>query len=221
MAEEEGYLVYRKFFSIVEAEPLLEFLKEKGIDYRVNNYNSNIGSTFASTNNPNQVEVKLLPAQFEVADNLLEQDVEDTINSLPADYYLFSFSENELMEILRKPDEWTPEDYILAQQLLKKRGKIIHQESLHAMKMERLEELRQPEKGNKAWNMAGYAASILGGFFGILMGWYMMSSRKILPNGESVYAYDTDTRLSGKRMALIGAVFMVVWFILIATHYAR
>ncbi|HWY99090.1 MAG TPA: hypothetical protein VNY36_08400, partial [Bacteroidia bacterium] len=156
MEEDNEYRVYRKFLSIVEAEPLLVFLKEKNIDYKIEHYTSNISTTFASTNNADQVEVKLQPNEFEVVDRLLEEDASSTIDSLPQDYYMLSFSDEELMEVLEKPDEWTQEDYILAIQLLKKHGKVLNDDMLHSMKQNRLAELRKPEHGSEAWNIAGY-----------------------------------------------------------------
>jgi hypothetical protein len=224
---EDEYLVYRKFFSIEEAEPILQLLKEKGVDYRTNNYNSNIGSTFASTNNPNQIELKLLPDQFVLVDNILEQEAKNTIDSLPKDYYLFGFNDDELIEVLEKPFEWTKEDYLLSQQLLAKRGKAISQESLDDLREKYLDELRKPEKSNMLWNIVGYMSSIGGttlaiftgwqvsglilrvgicivGSLGLFIGWHLMYAKKVLPNGEYFFVYDSKSRFTGRIMFYLG-----------------
>lgn len=218
--EEEQYRVYKKFFSVEEAEPILELLTQRGIDYRTNHYNSNIGSTFASTNNPNQLELRLLPNQFEMVDNMLEQEAEKAIGMVPPDYYLLTFTDAELMEVLEKPDEWTKEDYVLSQHLLKQRGKPVSEETLHQLYFNRMEALREPEKGSTAANIFGYISALSGGVIGILMGWYMMSLKKTLPNGESVNAYDLATRSSGKQIFYIGIISFIAWFVLLMIHFA-
>jgi hypothetical protein len=210
MEEEKEYLVYKTFFSIEEAEPILELLQQKGIEYQTTNYNSNIGSTFASTNNPNKIEVRLLPNQFEVVDTILEQEAAKAVTSLPADHYMHSLTEDELMEVLEKPDEWTKEDYLIAQQLLRQHGKVINQAMLDDMWAKRMELLSTPETGSSFWIAVGYISAFCGGFLGILMGWYMMSQKKTLPNGESIYVYNQSTRTAGRQIFFIGIASLII-----------
>lgn len=219
MEEEKEYLVYKTFFSIEEAEPLLELLQQKGIEYQTTNYNSNIGSTFASTNNPNKLEVRLLPSQFEVVDAILEQEAAKAVTSLPADHYMHSLTEDELMEVLEKPDEWTKEDYLIAQQLLRQHGKVINQAMLDDLWAKRMEVLSTPETGSSFWIAIGYISAFCGGFLGILMGWYMMSQKKTLPNGESIYVYDSSIRSSGKRMFYTGILSLAIWLVWIFARF--
>jgi len=219
MEEEKEYRVYKKFFSVEEAEPLLELLKQKGIDYQTSSFNSNIGSTFASTNDPNTLEVMLLPDQFEVVDAILEKEAAQAVETLPADHYMRSFTDDELMEVLEKPDEWTKEDYLIAQQLLRQHGKMISQTMLDDLWNKRMELLSTPEKGSSFWNIVGYLSAFCGGFLGILMGWYMMSSKKTLPTGKSVFVYDSPTRISGRQMFYIGIASLLVCLVYIFVHF--
>ena len=221
MEEKEEYKIYRTFYSVIEAEPFLELLKENNIDYRVQNYNSNIGSTFASTNNPNQLEVLLQPEQFEVVSTLLENDAKNMLNSISSDYYLFSFSDNELVDVLQSPDEWSKQDYILARQLLTKRGKVFSDEELQKMKLERLNEQRKPEKNSRLWMIAGFISAFLGGLLGIYIGWSIMSSMKTLSNGESVYQYDLKDRKLGRTMFIIGITSFLGWLLVFIINHLR
>ncbi|MEI9912162.1 MAG: hypothetical protein WDO71_22415 [Bacteroidota bacterium] len=77
------------------------------------------------------------------------------------DYYLFSFSDDELMDVLRKPDEWNEFDLYWAKKILHIRGVEIKPEDLEKAKQERLDELKQPWILDKLWIICAIALWIL------------------------------------------------------------
>ena len=65
--------------------------------------------------------------------------------SVEPGYYLLSFTDKELLEILSKPDEWGHFDYVLARALLAERGLEIPDETIGQMKQQRLLQLAREE----------------------------------------------------------------------------
>jgi len=206
----EEYIAFRTFNSIEEAEPMLQILKDKGIDYDVSDIKNNLNSSFGGMRNAFEVQVLVKPSDFNTAEKVLEDAAVQTPITVDKDNYLLSFTTEELLEILQKQDEWSPEDYMLAQQILTERGHSINSARLKEMKEARLEELRQPEVVNSFWIGIGYFTAILGGFLGILMGWALSSAKKTLPNGERVYLYDEGSRKTGRNMLFMGILFFVI-----------
>lgn len=141
-----------------------------------------------------------------------------TFEHIPKDYYLLDFTDEELLEILIKPDEWSREDYHVAQIVLSKRGKSIPGSALGKMKVKRLEELKQPDRMN--FNIAWWINLLLGsataGLFSAYMSWTILTLKKTLPNGDKVYSYDLKTRKSAERMFWISLFFTLVWVVVIA-----
>jgi hypothetical protein len=69
---------------------------------------------------------------------------------------------------------------VLAQETLIQRGKPINKSLLNSLKKERLKALAKPEEHQKLWIIAGYLFSVLGGFIGLIIGYFLWTSKKNL-----------------------------------------
>lgn len=112
-----------------------------------------------------------------------------------------------------RPDEWSPIDNKLSQQILKARGKEIDAEFIIALKKRRNEELSKPEKSRKNWIYAGYIFALLGGLLGIFIGWHLMTFKKTLPNGQRAYGYVESDRKNGRTILILGIILTIIWVI--------
>ncbi|GAA4072242.1 hypothetical protein GCM10022389_16930 [Flavobacterium cheonanense] len=74
--------------------------------------------------------------------------------------------------------------------------------------------MAKPEENQKPWIVAGYIFALLGGFFGIIIGYVLMRSKKNLPNGQRVYSYNTNDRQQGKMIFYIGIILLPIYIIL-------
>lgn len=217
---EEQYVAYRKFLTEEEAEPMAELFKLHNIKYTLEKFKPMLGYPYVFSR-PEGVELKISPEQFQAADKLLEEEAAKVISQLPSDYYLFSFSDDELYEVLEKPFDWTEEDTLLAQHLLSERGQPVSAEDIYKMKQECLEELRKPNKAETGMVTIGFAAAFMGGIVGVIIGYIVNSGKKALPNGEQVYTYDAKTRENGRLMFYTGIIMLIVEVIAVCIKYGN
>ena len=209
------FITYRKYKTEEEAILLIELLKSNDIEHYIEDISSAFDITFTGgTESEDKIAIKLKSADFEKVDNLLYKTAIDYIDLLGKDHYLFDFSDDELLEILENYDEWSKTDFILAQKILNDRGKNITDEKVQELKDKKIAELRKPEKGHKGWLIFGFISAILGGLIGIFIGYHLFKFKKSIPNGEKVYAYDTETRRIGLRIFYIGLIAFVFWIII-------
>ena len=155
-------------------------------------------------------ELKVHPDDFGKVNQILSRSIKINLNDLDKDYYLFSFSDEELKEILYKQDEWSMHDYLLAKEILKERGIIVSEIDLQKLNETRLAELARPEKEGKAWKYAGYFFALFGGLFGVFIGLALWKSKKTLPNGDRVFIYDEGTRKSGKTIFYLAIIVFII-----------
>lgn len=202
----ETFVIFRKFPSLEQAEALKGFLEAQGIEAVLGDNLPPVDVTFAGNTLQNEYEIRIDPANFEKAEGLLEQEANNFMDQMDKDYYLFGFTNDELYEVLLKSDEWNDFDYALAQRLLVQRGEPVDDALLGSLKQQRLEELAKPDGNQKGWIVAGYVFSILGGFLGILIGYFLWTSKKTLPNGQKVFSYAETDRKHGKTIFYIGVV---------------
>lgn len=202
----EQYAIFRKFPNLELATELKELLESHQIPCILGDNVPSVDVTFSGSTLQNEIEVRIPQKDFTTANQILEKNAENLINEIDADYYLFDFKNEELYEILLKSDEWSAFDYTLAQKILVKRGKSVDEDLLNSLKNERLKDLAAPEGNQKPWIIAGYVFSFLGGFLGLIIGYFLWTSKKTLPNGQKVYSYAQKDRKHGKYIFYIGLI---------------
>ena len=203
---EENYSIFRKFSTLEQATELKNLLNEKGIESILADNIPPLDVTFSGSTLNNQFEIRIKQSDFKKAEEILEENAEELIDQIDKDYYLFEFTDEELYEVLLKSDEWNAFDYTLAQKILKQRGKSVDKDLLNTLKNQRLKDLAKPEGNQKPWIIGGYVFSILGGFLGLIIGYFLWTSKKTLPNGQRVYSYSENDRKHGKYIFYIGLI---------------
>lgn len=211
---EENYAIFRKFPNLELATELKELLENNNIPCVLGDNVPSVDITFSGSSLQNEIEVRIPQKDFEAATQLLEKNAENLINEIDRDYYLFEFKDEELYEILLKSDEWSAFDYTLAQKILTERGKPIDKGLLTSLKNERLKDLAAPEGNQKPWIIAGYIFSFLGGLIGLVIGYFLWTAKKTLPNGQKVYSYAENDRKHGKKIFYIGLIIIPIWIMI-------
>ena len=210
---EENFVTYRKFIFKDDALDLIEILKENNIDYVLDDNSSRLDSSFGNDDNTKQFVLKIEKENFERVEELEEKSISKSLDNVDKSYYLFESSDEDLIEIVLKKEEWNKFDYLLAQKILKERGKEINQDLIKAINKRRVEDLKTEEASPKWLIFIGYLFSILGGFIGIFIGLYLMNYKKTLPNGETIYGFGKEDRNSGKNVFICSLMGIIFWLI--------
>lgn len=207
------FLTFQQFDDAVLAEDLTDLLTANNIPYEVEEAPITVNPlTAINTEVKTSYSIKISPDDFNRVSQLLKERESQFVDEVDKDYYLFTFTDDELMEILEKPDEWSSFDYVLAKKILEERGITVDQQKLTKLKNERIEELSIPEKSQSSWIIIGYICAFLGGVLGIFIGWHLSSAKKTLPDGEQIYSYTSGDRKHGRiifYLSLVGTAVSV------------
>ena len=158
---------FRTFKDAPAAEDLAQWLTDRGIKAVVVDTSVHFDPSFAYSILSKEWAVRIAAGDFTRAGEMLHHFYEQRLDGIPRDYYLFSFTDQELEEILRKPDEWGDLDYALAQHILQQRGRYVTDQELRELRDKRYETLSKPEEDSAgAFIGWGYGLSIAGGFIG-------------------------------------------------------
>jgi hypothetical protein len=207
---ENNYSTFKKYPDATEAKNMQLFLIVNGIECLFIDASPRLGSTFTG-DLLKEYEIQLKPQDFEKAEILLEKHAEGMLKDLPEDYYLLTFTDEELYDVVLKHDEWSEFDYVLARRLLTERGKAIDEGLIKSLRHQRIADLAKPEENQQAWILFGYIAALLGGFFGVTTGYVLLTAQKTLPDGSRVYTYTASDRAHGKIILVLGiAVFIIL-----------
>ena len=209
----EEFITFQKFNDQNSASELGDFFKEKKLEYLLEDNSLSFDPTFANNGFGKEFCIKLKKSDFEKGKAFLNEKAEKEIVEIDNDYYLLSFTDKELFELIAASDEWSPFDVSLAERLLKERGKEVTPEEIEKIKTNRIVELSKPEESQRTYIIIGYITSILGGFLGVFIGWHLLTFKKTLPNGNRIYAYSDNDRKQGNRILIIGGIFLVIWLL--------
>ncbi|TCJ18621.1 hypothetical protein EPD60_03730 [Flaviaesturariibacter flavus] len=204
---------YRSFDAPEFAEDLAEQLRRSGIEARTYRQRPVADAVIIGAGTDNLFLVQIPLADFDRANRLLEREALAPA-SLPEDYYLYSFTNEELTEVLERPEEWNALDLRLARQLLAERGAPANEEAIESTRRQRISAMRHPESISRGWTIASWILVVFLPVVALLYGIVLATLRKTLPDGSRVPSYNAAARAHGKAIAIISAVLLIAGIVL-------
>jgi hypothetical protein len=208
---EPEFITYQKFNDVALANELAELLENHNVKYFLEEESQSFDPTFSYANSREYV-VKVQPSDFEQVNVLLKNTANDTLGEVESDYYLLSFNNNELMEILAKADEWNAFDVQLARKLLAERGHAISDKEIANLEEDRIAALKTTEPSQGWWIFVGYVFAAAAGVLGFFIGWHLWTYKKTLPNGEMIYSYSEKDRKQGMIIFYLSFIGLAIAF---------
>ena len=209
------FLTFRKFTNPADAQAIAYLLARNKVEIEMEDETGPADYTKPFNVLTSGYILKLKPDDFARADQIIADFYQVQISLADPAYFLFQFTDEELIDVILKVDEWGDYNALLAKSILDKKGIVIPAEMFQGLKKKRIDELRKPEaQGNANWLLYGYFSISFAGIFGVLVGWYIATGKKTLPNGERVYVFNSHDRKHGYRIFTIGLII----FIAIVVH---
>ncbi len=207
-------------------------LDENSIFYEIENDVQGYPDTLLGSDPSNKIILKIRQQDFSLVNLLVQRNDEEAIKSVSPDHYLFSFSDDELKEILEKADEWSSFDVSLAKRILKERGQMIPEQEIALKQQKRKLEMARPENAPLSLILTGFLFSLGGAALGyflflVIPGWFgnvfavtlagigpaigyaITWFKKMLPDGTKMYKYEDSDRKKGFAIFITGSVLAI------------
>jgi hypothetical protein len=220
------FLIFKRLHTAEQAAEIASLLQQHNIPVEQEEEIQLMDKIYIGQNFDQRFLIKIPADLFLKADALLKSQIEISTEDLDPDYYMLSFSKEELTEVIVKKDEWGDFDYALALKLLEKQGISYTPEQLNTLGNKRLDNLSKPQDLPGIWLFIGYLSPvtifapvpypIIYSLIGIVLGVFVWTAKKTLPNGERVAAFSEKTQWHGKWMIIFGFVLSVICWILLA-----
>src|SRR5438477_6380675 len=147
----EQFLTFQSFTDLDLAKEIADRLSGANIPVQVEDTSPPIPPMIMGTSLTPDIRVKIRQEDFQKAHAVLEQFYAKQVDLVEKDYYLFEFTNEELLKIIKTPDEWGHFDYRLAQKILKERGQEIQPKEIETLKSERFKEISKSEDIGRSW----------------------------------------------------------------------
>lgn len=208
---EEPFLTFRKFNDPGLAAEMAGKLEEYRIPVELEDSGKLFDPSFANNFLERDIRLKLRAADFEQADEVLQSFYQQQADRVGEDYYLFQFTDSELVDIVRNPDEWGYLDYALAHKILKQHGISIPPKELKRFQEEKMKLLSRPQSPDRSGSYLGYLLAFLLPPIGMIVGFSMKYMKKTLPDGRRLFAYSESDRKHGERILLLAVICFICW----------
>lgn len=221
-APDGEYEFYRDFINAGQAQDFVKILEENRVPYRLEKSQMLLAGAITGHGLLPFAVLKLRPSDFKKVNAILARQALENPHFVE-DHYLQQFDARELLDVVKKPDEWTPEDVAVARRILEERGIAIPDSDANKFKQKRNEQLREGRSGNFGWIATYLICVVAGGILvnpvfliaGIGMGWYYWQDRTIDTEGRKFFTFEPKTRLLGQVIFYLGWVSLAVGFVLI------
>lgn len=218
--QDQAFETYKTFMSQEQGDEYIELLKRHDIPYSAESSEQILTSAIiGSSGMLPKVVLKLRPSDFKNVDALIEQQIMASGN-IPEDYYLRELDDDELEEVLEKPDEWSIQDVTMAKLILRERGIEVNEDEIQALRNQRIREIRQGKTANRGIMFLWFLAVAIGFWFlgllaivgGIGMGYYYGYDKSTDPEGDKYYTFEPTTRKYGKLILIVGVPTSIILF---------
>lgn len=218
-APDEEFEFYRDFINQAQATDFVTILEENQIPYRLEKSRTLLAEAITGHGLLPYAVLKLRPEDFKKINVILEKRVLSNPQFIEL-HYLQQFNARELLDVVKKPDEWTPEDVAVARTILAQRGIPIPEKAAQQFRLKRNQKLRQGKKGNGFWMGIYLLFVLLGGILfnplfliaGVGMGWYYWQDKTIDTEGKKFFTFEQNTRLAGRAIFYLGWISLAAGF---------
>lgn len=207
---EEPFFTFRKFNDPELAAGMAAKLEEHRIPVELEDSGKLFDPSFAHNFLQREIQLKLRAKDFKEADHILLSFYRQQAEQVGPDYYLFQFTDLELMQIIRNPDEWGYLDYALAQKILKEHGISIPSGELKRFQDEKIKLLSMPRPSDKSLTWTAYLLALIVAPLGMIIGFSMAYTKRTLPDGQRLFAYNESDRKEGKRILTLGGICLLL-----------
>jgi hypothetical protein len=206
------FLTFSKFYTKEETEAFAALLDSNNILFDAERLTAQLDNIYLGEDSEPRYLVKVQKEDFGKVESLMKGEMEKQIDDVPANYYLFQFSNEELTDVMRKPDEWNYFDQLLARKLLLQRNVEVSSITEGSVFMQ--EDLYVPARIETGWLIFAYLMAVLVPFAGIPLGLLMCKGQRTLKDGTKMPLFDNWTYKQGWILFGIGVLRTLQYFFL-------
>lgn len=223
---------FRRFPTEEEREAVSTLLEQHGIPVVYDAVVAPLSSTFLGQSFDVPYILKISATDFSKAQDILQEAAREAVNNVEPGYYLLSFNNEELLEIVHNPSDWGEFDYQLALKLLDERSVNINEKQLAKIHRSEQEKVKQAIAAPVPWTLLCFV--IVFSFpFAIYYGFpadlalivplgtalYYLFAKNTLKDGSKVKSFDLKTRVLGGILLVTEIIIFAVTLIWLALYY--
>ncbi|MFN6085092.1 MAG: hypothetical protein ACK476_09220, partial [Fluviicola sp.] len=131
-----SFVTYKKVYDKLELDSFLDLLKKHAIPFEVEDVLRNFNPAMTPRDGSIEMRIKVLPSYFEEVKKHEIDALKPLLDEVEPDYYLFSFKDYELKDVIKNNSEWSLFDVLLAEKILLENGAFLTEKEIDVLKDE-------------------------------------------------------------------------------------
>ncbi len=176
---------FKTYMSFIDADSSLELtalLEKNDIPYILQDTKSDFDPSMSLNEANKPYLIQIQEEDREKVDQLVKNSYD--ISKVNKDHFLYIFSDNELIDVLKNEEEWHPLDVLFAKKLVQEKNIIIDNIEISSHQEKKRQKLYAHEKLPKYTILIAYLICFAGGMLGFAITVFLIVSKKTLPSGE-------------------------------------
>lgn len=205
---------FKTYMCLTDAKSVSEIttiLSKHLIPFKVEDTSKSFDPSFSFNNTSKSILILLDIKDFEKANHVIDKELILNIDEIDKEHFLYTFSEEELLDVIKNSEEWHPLDVKLAKKIIKDKDFTINETEIINHKNAKQNKIYKPEKSSKTTILTGYVFSLIGGFIGIAIALFLINNKKTLPTGEKIYTYCKEDRNHGVKMLISSCIILIIY----------
>lgn len=183
----------------------MSILEKNKIYYEVSSADSIIDKSIVGSGFFAKYTLKLIPKDFSVANEYIKQEAIAKGIRIEDFNHLTALSDDELLEILKNPEEWSVDAEIVSRKILSLRNVKINEEYISNHKQNKALVSKKGKSVSFKIQLLYFLCIVLGFYIGLIfiiagigMGYYYSYGTSTDSLGDKQYIYDEKARQNGK-----------------------
>ncbi len=224
----DNYLTFQEFENREDAEKTAQILEDNNIPVSIEKTPDLLDNVIIGRQYNNYVQLRIPQDCFADAQKILIEKTQVELDKVDRNYMLFALNNEELLDVIAKPDQWGAYNYNLAKLILEERNTHIDKLKVDEIQQEYKKEIHEPRSLNSTWLILGYGFSILSlvavftnnirallvvyafnllpGVLGIILGLYILNTKRTLPDGSQMLSFNDAARKHGRLMLILATI---------------
>lgn len=148
----DEFIEYQRFSTLDEATPLIDLLDINQIPFKIDDSAMRFDMSATSINPLERgIVIQVREIDRDKIERLNQRSTEIPVN----DHYMYSLSDNDIIDAIVNPEDWTKEEHVLAQEIFKQRNLKPTAETIKSSRKEKIETVRTEELKQKNLILGG------------------------------------------------------------------
>ena len=148
----DEFIEYQRFSTLDEATPLIDLLDINQIPFKIDDSAMRFVMSATSINPlESGIVIQVREIDRDKIERLNQRSTEIPVN----DHYMYSLSDNDIIDAIVNPEDWTKEEHVLAQVIFKQRNLKPTAETIKSSRKEKIETVKKEELKQKSLILGG------------------------------------------------------------------